>query len=103
MRMLMEFKIPVEAGNKAIKDGSLMKISETLVKDLKAEAAYFFANDGHRGGFIVFDLAEPSQIPGIAEPLFLGLHATVNFTPVMTPADLAAAGPGIAKAIAARG
>jgi hypothetical protein len=45
--------------------------------------------DGARGGYIVIDMAEASQIPAIAEPLFIGLGATIQIHPVMTPEDLA--------------
>ena len=103
MRMLMQVKIPVEAGNEAIKDGSLMKLFRTTLEELKAEAAYFFALDGERNGFIVFDMKDTSEIPGIAERFFLSMKAQVNFYPVMSAQDLAKAEPGIAKAVAAHG
>ena len=45
--------------------------------------------DGARGGYRVIDMAEASQIPAIAEPLFIGLGATIQIHPVMTPEDLA--------------
>ena len=100
MRMLLRVSIPVEAGNAAVKDGTLGTTIERLVADLKPEAAFFFADDdGQRSGSIVFDLKDPSQIPAIAEPWFLAFNAQVTFRPVMTPQDLTAAGPGIAKAV----
>ena len=101
MRMMMQVTIPVEAGNAAIKDGSLMSLIKGALANLKAEAAYFTAVGGERNGFIVFDMKDTSEIPGIAEPFFLGLNAKVNFYPVMSAQDLAAAEPGIARAIAA--
>jgi hypothetical protein len=103
MRMMVQVTIPVEAGNAAIKDGSLMKTIQSALADLKAEAAYFGAVDGQRNGFIVFDLKDTSEIPGIAERFFLAFNAKVSFIPVMNAQDLAAAGPGIAKAVAAHG
>ena len=54
--------------------------------------------DGQRGGYVVLDLADASQIPAIAEPLFLWLSADVEILPVMTPEDLGKAGPAIAAA-----
>jgi hypothetical protein len=99
MRMLLRVSIPVEAGNAAVKDGTLGSTIERLVADLKPEAAYFFADDdGQRSGSVVFDLKDPSQIPGVAEPWFLAFNAKVSLRPVMTPQDLAKAGPSIAKA-----
>ena len=100
MRMLLRVSIPVEAGNAAIKAGTLAKTIEKLVADLKPEAAYFFADDnGNRSGSIVFDMKDSSEIPGIAEPWFLAFNAKVSLRPVMSPQDLAKAGPGIAKAV----
>src|SRR5262249_46056042 len=99
MRMLLRVSIPVEAGNAAAKNGTLATGVETILADLKPEAAYFFADDnGNRSGSIVFDMKDPSEIPGIAEPWFLAFNAKVSFRPVMTPQDLAKAGPAIAKA-----
>jgi hypothetical protein len=103
MRMMMQVTIPVEGGNAAIKDGSLLRVVKSVVEELKAEAAYFGAVNGLRTGYIIFDLKDSSEIPGIAEPFFLAFQATVNFIPVMSAADLAAAIPGIERAVAAHG
>jgi hypothetical protein len=37
---------------------------------------------------MVFDLKDPSEIPGIAEPFFMHLNAKVDFCPVMNAEDL---------------
>ena len=88
MRMMLKWTVPVERGNVAIKDGTMTKTIESLLDQLKPEAAYFLAEDGRRGGMMVFDLADPSMIPQVAEPLFLSLDASVEFVPVMNPDDL---------------
>lgn len=104
MRMLLRVSIPVEAGNAAAQAGTLGSTIERLVAELKPEAAYFFADDhGQRSGAIVFDMTDTVQIPAIAEPWFLALDAQVSLQPVMTPQDLAAAGPAIAAAVKAYG
>ena len=95
MRMMLKFTLPVEKGNQAIKDGSLGKTLESIMKKLKPEAAYFGAMDGKRGGMIFFDLAEPSQIVDVVEPLFLTLNAATEIVPVMNGDDLR---KGLAKA-----
>ena len=61
---------------------------------LKPEAAYFGPADGKRGGMMFFDLAEPSQIVEVAEPLFSNLNAAIELVPVMNGDDLR---KGIAK------
>jgi hypothetical protein len=88
MRMMLRWTVPVERGNEAIKDGSLSQTIEALLEELKPEAAYFWPENGERGGMLVFDMADPSQIPQIAEPLFLKLDAAVDFAPVMNADDL---------------
>lgn len=99
MRMLLRVSIPTEAGNAAILNGTLGSTIERILADLKPEAAYFMADDnGNRSGSVVFDMKDPSQIPAVAEPWFLAFNAKVSFRPVMTPQDLAKAGPAIAKA-----
>ena len=88
MRMMLRWTVPVEKGNQAISDGSLIKTIEKLVEKLEPEAAYFFPEDGLRSGLVVFDMAESSKIPQIVEPLFLALDAAVEFLPVMNSDDL---------------
>src|SRR5579864_1774533 len=74
MRTLLKVSFTVEASNNAIKDGSLPKILDSLLERLAPEAAYFWTQDGQRGGVIVFDLKPQSDIPSIAEPLFMGMN-----------------------------
>ena len=99
MRMLLRVSIPVEAGNAAAKAGTLGTTVEKILADLKPEAAYFFADDnGNRSASIVFDMKDPSEIPGVAEPWFLAFNARVSLQPIMNPQDLAKAGQSIIKA-----
>ena len=88
MRMMLRFTVPVEKGNAAFNDGSLGRVMESLMSKLKPEAAYFAPMDGERGGMLFFDLAEPSQIIEVVEPLFLNFNAAVELVPVMTGDDL---------------
>jgi hypothetical protein len=99
MRFLMKVSMPVEPANAAARNGSLGKTIQSILADLKPEAAYFCDDNGMRTGFIVFDMQDVSEIPGVAEPWFLAFHAGVEIHPVMTPADLAKAGPGIEAAV----
>jgi len=95
MRTMLRFTLPVEKGNQAFKDGSLGRTLESIMNKLKPEAAYFWPSEGKRGGVMFFDLAEPSQIVEIVEPLFANLNAAVELVPVMNGDDLR---KGIAKA-----
>src|SRR5262245_24814534 len=95
MRMMLRFTLPVEKGNQAFKDGSLGRTMESVMTKLKPEAAYFAPLDGKRSGMLFFDIAEPSQIVEVVEPLFLNLDAAVEIVPVMNAEDLK---KGLAKA-----
>ncbi len=88
MRMMMTVQIPTKAGNAAIKDGSLPQIMGKTLEALKAEAAYFTSEEGMRTGLIFFDMAESSDIPSAAEPLFMGLDAKITFAPVMNAEEM---------------
>ena len=70
----------------------------SILTELKPEPAYFAEMDGHRTGIIVVDIAEPSEIPAIAESCFLALNAKVEMHPAMTREDLAKAESGIKAA-----
>jgi len=98
MRYLLKFNFPTESGNTTLRDPEFGKKMETLLSDMKAEAAYFGPVNGRRGGYIVVNMDDASQIPALAEPLFLWLKADVEFIPVMLPEDLAKAGPAIGAA-----
>jgi hypothetical protein len=91
--------MPVESGNAAISDGSLPATIESILADMKPEAAYFAEENGKRTGYIFFDLKDPSQIPAMAEPWFLAFNAHVELRPAMNLEDLKKAGPGIEKAV----
>ena len=99
MRCLLKVSIPVLTGNATISDGSLGKTIESILADLKPEAAYFAGDNGKRTGFIFFDLKDASQIPAVAEPWFLAFDAHVDLLPAMNLDDLKKATPGIEKAV----
>lgn len=99
MRMLLRVSIPVETGNAAAKAETLGSTIQTLMGELKPEAAYFFADDeGQRMCAFVFDMKDTSQIPAIVEPWFIAFNAKASLRPVMNAQDLAAGGAAITKA-----
>lgn len=49
MRFLLKAQIPTEIGNKMVQDPDLVKKFEDYINSVKAEAAYFGPNNGHRG------------------------------------------------------
>src|SRR5659263_537936 len=78
MRFLVKVNIPVEAGNRLAKAGKLGTTIQSILSDLKPEAAYFTDTNGQRTGFLFLEMQDASQIPAIAEPWFLAFNAS-NF------------------------
>jgi hypothetical protein len=98
MRMLMKVQMPTGPGNGAVTDGSLPEIMASSLEALRAEAAYFTAEDGMRTALIFFEMEESSEIPPAAEPFFMGLDAIITLSPVMNAQEMQA---GVEKARAA--
>ena len=92
MRMLMLVKVPHEPFNAAVRKGTAGKTIQSILEEIKPEAAYFTEQDGTRGAILVVDVADPSKIPGLAEPFFLSFNADVEFRIVMSPEDLGKSG-----------
>jgi hypothetical protein len=88
MRMMLKVTFPTEVGNRVLQDGSFTRIMEETMSRLKPEAAYFVADRGRRCAMVFFDMRDASDIPAIAEPLFVGLHAEIELLPVMNIDDL---------------
>jgi hypothetical protein len=99
MRFLLKVNIPNDAGNAAARAGTLDKTIKTILDEQKPEAVYFTDDRGQRCGYLFIEMADASQIPAFAEPWFLAFNAQIELHPVMTPADLANAAPGIAGAV----
>ena len=97
MRFLVKVSIPVEAGNKAAKDG--FKVLQQIVKEQKPEAAYFVAAGGNRTAILIVNMDDLSELPKIAEPWFLAFNASIEATPAMVAEDLQKAGPAIDNAV----
>jgi hypothetical protein len=90
MRVLLKAQMDVEKGNQAIKDGTLPQALQSVMGDLKPEAAYFAPLDGKRTALIFFDLEDPSDLPRVSEPFFSLANASVEVMPCMDVDDLQA-------------
>ena len=99
MRFIMKVRIPMERGNEVIKDPQFGQKMGKLLAEVKAEAAYFTTMNGQRGGYIVINMNDVSEIPAKAEPFLLWLNCDVEFEPVMLPEDLQRGGAGIEAAV----
>ena len=98
MRFLVKASFEVEAGNALAKKGTLGATVQSILVDLKPEAAYFVAENGKRTAFLIVNMEDASQLPAVAEPWFLAFNASIEATPVMLAEDLAKAGPAIEQA-----
>jgi hypothetical protein len=82
---MAKITIPVESGSQAVKDGSIGKIIQSAAERWKPEAMYFAAPEGQRTAFIVFDMADSSDLVPFCEPFYQELDADVEIIPVMPP------------------
>jgi len=93
MRMLMHIHFPLEPFNTAVRDGSAGQKIKRILEAIKPEAAYFSEQDGRRGGTLVVNANDPSEVPALAEPWFLTFAAQIEFRMAMTLEDLSRANP----------
>jgi hypothetical protein len=92
MLTLVDFRLPLEPFNSMVKNGTAAEKVKQVLADIKPKHVWFSERDGKRGGIMIVDLADPSKIPSIAEPLFLAFNAAVHFHPLMTPEELGKSG-----------
>jgi hypothetical protein len=85
MRMLLKAVMDTEAANQDSQTGTIVENTTRLIDALKPEAAYFVVEDGQRSCLVIFDMEDPSRIPSICEPIFLGAkregHAHTVYDP----------------------
>ena len=94
MRMMMRARIPVEAGNAALEDGTLPAALQEVMALVHVDAVYIGPDQGVRTAMIFFDMNDSSDIPAITEPFFQKVNAEIELVPVMNQDDLRA---GMAK------
>lgn len=98
MRFMLSFRVPTDRANAAIKDGSFSQTLQSIMEELKPEATYFTEMDGARGGYLIVNMDDASDLPAMAEPLFFGMGASIKVRLVMTPEDLQKASPALEQA-----
>ena len=96
MRFILKAQLPVEAGNRMMQNPKGMEELEAYIKKIKAEATYFFENNGDRTMVFIVNLERTDQMPVFAEPLYM-MGAKVEFHPVMLPEDLKRAGESLRR------
>lgn len=92
MKMLLEVTIPHEPFNTLVRKGVVGAKLKEILDAIKPEAVYFSERDGKRGAIMIVEVADPSKVPGIAEPWFLTFNADVKLRIVMAAEELSKAG-----------
>ena len=90
MRTMLKFTLPTQETNPRIRDGSIGQILESILGKLQPEAAYFCPLDGKRGGYLVVNMEDESELVTKLEPLWLETGATIETFPVATADELRA-------------
>jgi hypothetical protein len=90
MRMLLKVTIPVAKGNAALRDGSMQPALQDVMEQLKPEAAYFLALNGHRTALFFFEMQSQADSFSVLQPFWLNLEAEVELVPAMDFSDLQA-------------
>lgn len=88
MRMLLHVEFPLEPFNTMVRNGTAGSKIQKILEAIKPEAAYFSEFDGRRGGTLVVNVNNASDVPALAEPFFLTFNAETRFRIAMTPEDL---------------
>jgi hypothetical protein len=88
MRMMLRALMDTQMSNQTIENGQLQKVVDSLMDELKPEAAYFTPHSGRRACIFFFDMQESSQLPAVAERLFRTMGAEVEVQPVMNREEL---------------
>jgi hypothetical protein len=88
MRMLVHVEFPLEPFNTMVRNGTAGQRIQKILETIKPEAAYFTEFDGKRGGTLVVNVNNASDVPAVAEPFFLTFNAEIRVRIAMTPEDL---------------
>ncbi|TCT08861.1 panthothenate synthetase [Paralcaligenes ureilyticus] len=88
MRTLVNVHIPHEPFNTLMRNGSVGAVIEQIIQECKPEVIYFTEQSRRRGAVLVVDIAQPGDLPSIAEPWFLKFNAECEFRIAMKPEDL---------------
>jgi hypothetical protein len=90
MRIMVKFTLPTQESNAFVKDGSVGQMMQNIIGNLQPEAAYFCHIDGKRGGYLVANLEDGTELVTKVEPFFLEMGAEIETFPVMNADELGA-------------
>ena len=79
MRMLLIIRLPNEAFNAAVRDGTAGPKTQAILEETKPEAVWFTEMKGQRTVVMVAEVDRPASIPRLADPGFLPSMPKWNF------------------------
>ena len=88
MKFLVKATMPVKAGNAYVRGSDLQSRMDTVMGDVRPEAAYFTIDNGQRTAYFVMNVEDSLDLPRIAEPLWQAWEADVTFIPVIPAEDM---------------
>ena len=83
MRVMVKFTFLTQESNALVKDGSIGQTMQNMIGNLQPEGAYFCHIDDKRGGYLVANLEEGSELVTNIEPFSLEMGAEIETFPVM--------------------
>jgi len=84
---MVKCKIPVEAANARIMDGTLATQLRKYVDEVKPQQVYLTLSHGQRTTYVVLNVPSEDKLPALLEPLWLDWKADVYVAPAMTLAE----------------
>ncbi len=78
----------IEKARMVLKKGTIGKVLNGLMGELKPEAAYFSLNEGKRHIIMVVNVNNAGDFVRYAEPFFLQFNADVKYDIVITPEEI---------------
>ena len=97
--MMIKSRLDTEKANAVAGSGKLREVMGAILEDLKPEATYFVSDGSKRCAVLFIDMKDHSELPKIAELLFLAFDTETEAQPAMVPEDLMKAGPAIEAAV----
>ncbi len=82
---MLKVEFPAEPFNSLVRSGKVEGIIGKIMETIKPESANLTEQNGARGGIFIGEVAEPSDVPRLAEPFFPGFNATCRFRIAITP------------------
>ena len=79
---------PLSLLNSLVRNGTAGAVIERCMDEIKPDQVYFAEHNGKRGCTMVVNIKDESEIPRIAEPMFLNFNANCEFRIAMAKEDL---------------